>query len=156
MSKTAPMPAAPMRTQIIPRIPTRERIAMRTQLMATRRMDLTETRSSEIPLEMAAALARVAEAAARFATNEARACVRMLLLALDVGAFDSAKRYLDGYLARVGFIGPPPADVQETLRNDMAFAYRGMPPEQRQKLDQLLGEALRTHPKAWIGQPFRR
>jgi hypothetical protein len=156
MSKTAPMPATPMRTQIMPRIPTRERLAMRTQLMATQRMDLKDTRPSEVPVEMAAALGRVAEAAARFATNEARACVRMLLVAIDVGAFDSARRYLEGYLQRVGFIGPPSSDVQETLRAEMAFAYRCMPPDQRRQLDDLLESARRSHPKAWIAERFTR
>jgi hypothetical protein len=154
--KTAPMPSTTARTQPMPQIPTRERMAMRTQLMATQRMELMTTRASELPGQMAAALARVAEAAARFATNEARACVRTLLVALDVGALEQAKRYVEGYVERVGFIGEPTADVQAALRGELAVAYRRMPPDQRRHFDVLFAELHRSHPKAWITQPFAR
>jgi hypothetical protein len=151
MTKTAPMP-----TQRMPEIPTRERAAMRTQLMATQRMELTATRASELPMQMAAALARVAEAAERFATNEARACVRTLIVALNVGALEQGKRYVEGYLQRVGFIGEPTAEVQAALRADLALVYRRMSLAQRRQFDALFAELRRSHPKAWLSQPFAR
>jgi hypothetical protein len=144
MTKTAPMPE----------IPTRERVAMRTQLMATQRMELAATRVSELPAEMAAALAKIADAAARFAANEARACVYRFVVALNAGALEPAKRSLEGYVSRVGFIGAPSADVQATLRADLALTYSRMSPERKRQLDELFADVRRRYPKAWITQPF--
>jgi hypothetical protein len=119
-------------------------------------MDLESTRASELPAEMAATLGRIAEAAERFAANEARVCVRTLLVTLNVGAFEHARRCLDGYAQRVGFIGEPTADLQKTLRVDIALAYARMSPETQRRFDDLLSDVRRNHPKAWIGHPVAR
>ena len=129
---------------------------MKTLLMTTQRMELASTRRSELPSEMAVALGRVAEAAARFAANEARVCVRTVLVALDVGAFDHAGRCLEAYVQRVKFVGEPAADVQKALRVDIALAYGRMPPEAQCRLDDLLSNVRRSHPKAWISHPVAR
>ena len=130
-----------MKTLRLPEMPVRETAAMRTVLMARRPV---------LPMETAAALAKVAEAASRFAANEARVCVRMLLLALDVGALESAKRYVEAYVQRIRFIGEPAADVQKALRADITVAYVRMPPERRRQFDELVSDVRRRHPKAWI------
>lgn len=143
-----------MKTQRMPEMPFREAAAMRTVLMATRPLELTPTRASEEPAQMAAALARIAEVAARYAENEARFCVRMVLAALGAGSFDMAKRHVETYVRRVGFVGAPPANVQYVLRADLALVRSHMPPDRQRVLDHLLAEVRRSHANVWIAQPL--
>jgi len=141
-----------MKTQKMPEMPTREVAAMRTVLMATRPLELASTRASEEPAQMAAALAKIAEVAAKYAENEARFFVRMVLASLNAGAFDMAKRHADTYARRIAFVGAPSADVQQLLRGDIALIRRHMPAERRLLLDALFEDLHRRHPKIWIAQ----
>jgi hypothetical protein len=76
--------------------------------------------------------------------------VESFVTALDAGAFDLAKRLLEAYLARIAFVGDPPADVQQKLLAKLALAYGRLPLEGKRRFTAMFVSV----PTAWITQPF--